>query len=95
LTTWSQDTGLSTVGPILFLLYINDFTSASNLLNFVLFADDTNKFIDHHNPNTLIDLLNTELKLLDTWFIANKLSLDINKTNFVVFTGLGKNMTLA
>jgi len=80
----------SILGPILFLLYINDITSASNLLNFVLFADDTNTFIDHHNLNTLIDLLNTELKLLDTWFIANKLSLNINKTNFIVFTGLRK-----
>jgi len=80
----------SILGPILFLLYINDITSASNLLNFVLFADDTPTFIDHHNLNTLIGLLITELKLLDTWFIANKLSLNISKSNFIVFTGLRK-----
>jgi len=39
---------------ILFLLYIHDIIRSSNLLNFVVFADDTNTFIDHHNLNTLM-----------------------------------------
>ena len=76
----------SILGPILFILYINDIIHVSNILNLILFADDTNIFMTHKNLKSLINLVNQELIRLNCWFIANKLSLNINKTNFIIFT---------
>ena len=65
---------------------INDISqSASPLLSYILFADDTNIFYSHTNLNTLVNTLNTELPKISTWFKCNKLSLNINKTNFIHF----------
>jgi len=80
----------SILGPILFLLYINDIVKVSPLLHFILFADDTNIFMSHRDLPTLIRTLNVELKLLSTWFIANKLSLNVDKTHFIIFRGTRK-----
>ena len=55
--------------------------SASNLLFLILFADDTNVFMSHKDPNCLLDMLNLEMDKLSIWFKANKLSLNLNKTN--------------
>ena len=51
----------------------------------ILFADDTNLFISHNDPDYLNDTLNSELNNLSTWFAANRLSLNLSKTNFMVF----------
>ena len=75
----------SILGPLLFLLYINDISKTSSLLDFVLFADDTNIFYSHPNLNTLVNTLNTELPKISSWFKCNKLSLNINKTHFMHF----------
>jgi hypothetical protein len=75
----------STLGPLLFLLYINDITSCSAVLKFILFADDTNIFFSHKDINILIKTLNQELLKLSMWFRANKLSLNVLKTNFMFF----------
>ena len=75
----------SILGPLLFLLYINDLPNASKLLHFILFADDTNVFASHTSLNHLIDLINTELSLVADWFQSNRLSLNISKTNFILF----------
>ena len=75
----------SILGPLLFLLYINDLTNTTPLLSFVLFADDSNIFCSHHNLNTLVNTLNNELPKLSLWFKCNKLSLNIGKTNFMYF----------
>jgi len=80
----------SILGPILFLIYINDIKNVSNLLHLVLFADDTNIFMADKDLNTLITNLNAELNLLKSWFSANKLSLNIDKTNFIIFSGIRK-----
>ena len=72
----------SILGPLLFLLYINDLTNTTPLLSFVLFADDSNFFCSHHNLNTFVNTLNNELPKLSLWFQCNKLSLNINKTKF-------------
>ena len=55
--------------------------NASNLLFLILFADDTNVFMSHKDPNCLLDMLNLEMDKLSIWFKANKLSLNLNKTN--------------
>jgi len=75
----------SILGPILFLLYINDIASVSKILHLILFADDTNIFLSNDDINVLISILNQELSLINNWFLANKLSLNISKTNFIIF----------
>ena len=71
----------SVLGPVLFLLFINDICNVSNLLKFVLFADDTNIFCSNENVEVLQDTLNRELAKLFVWFSINKLSLNLGKTN--------------
>ena len=88
----------SVLGPLLFLIYINDLPNISKVLNFYLFADDTNIYFEAETPEKLESVLNNELKELYTWLIVNRLSLNINKTNFVVFRPYNKplkhNITL-
>ena len=75
----------SILGSLLFLLYINDLHTSSNILNFILFADDTNLFYSHKNIKTLFSTMNIELIKIDEWFRANKLSLNIDKTKYTLF----------
>ena len=72
------------LGPLFFILYVNDLNNAS-ILDAILFADDTNLFISHNDPVYLTTTLSIELNKLSTWFAANRLSLNLSKTNFMVF----------
>jgi len=83
----------SVLGPLLFLLYINDLPKISNIFQFYLFADDTNIYYEAENLDKLELTINKELKKLHTWLIVNRLSLNINKTNFVVFHPFNKPLT--
>jgi hypothetical protein len=74
----------SVLGPLLFLLYINDFNRSSQTLDFHLFADDSNLFVSNKNILTLEAIMNEELVKVHTWLCANKLSLNVDKTNFVL-----------
>src|SRR6218665_484033 len=75
----------SILGPSLFLLYINDLPNTTPLLHFVLFADDSNVFVSHGSYETLFEIINTELPLVNGWFRANMLSLNISKTSLILF----------
>ncbi len=75
----------SVLGPILFLLYINDFHKSSNLFSFHIFADDANLFYRHRSIDTLQININEELPKIHTWLCANRLLLNIEKTSFVIF----------
>ena len=75
----------SILGPLLFILYINDFVNSTNIFHKVIFADDTNLFTSHRNLLTLQDTVNTGLIKVDAWFKCNKLSLNVNKTNYMLF----------
>ena len=75
----------SILGPLLFLIYINDFASVSNKLYYVLFADDTNVFISGNNFRKLINTLHIELDKLYAWLQSNKLTLNLLKTHYMVF----------
>jgi len=75
----------SVLGPKLFLIYINDISNTSNILKFVLFADDTTILCSHHNFYELIKRVNIELINVCNWFAANKLSLNLTKTNYILF----------
>ena len=80
----------SVLGPLLFLIYINDLPNISDVLQFYLFADDTNIYYEAENINKLESVINKELKKLYTWLIVNRLSLNIDKTNFLVFHPFNK-----
>ena len=75
----------SVLGPVLFLLYINDICNVSNLLKFVLFADNTNIFCSSTSLHDLQDTINRELDKLFAWFSVNRLSLHLGKTNYMLF----------
>jgi len=75
----------SNLGPLLFLLFINDLANVSKNLYFILFADDTNIFFAHHSWETLQQIVNNELILVNKWFLANRLTLNIDKTNIILF----------
>ena len=88
----------SVLGPLLFLLYINDLPNISKKLNFFLFADDTNLYYESDDLLELEKTMNHELKQLSLWLNVNRLALNIAKTNFVIFRGFRKpsnhNVTL-
>jgi len=71
--------------PTLFILYVNDIAYSSTLFHYILFADDTNLLASHKDLTHLVNNVNTELSKTSSWFKANKLSLNINKTNFMLF----------
>ena len=75
----------SCLGPLLFLIYINDLPNISEVLHFYLFADNTNIYYEADTIKKLETVINKKLKKLDTWLIVNMLSLNITKTNFIVF----------
>ena len=75
----------SVLGPLLFLLYINDFSKCSNVFDFHIFADDTNLFYSNSNLAELESIVNYNLKMVSDWLTANKVSLNIDKTNFIIF----------
>ena len=75
----------SILGPLLFLLYINDLAKISNSLFFLMYADDTNVFISGKNLKELETQINKDLISLTEWLNTNKLSLNINKTHYMIF----------
>ena len=83
----------SCLGPLLFLIYINDLPNISEVLHFYLFADDTNIYYEAETVQKLETVINKELRKLDTWLmIVNRLSLNIAKTKFLMFHPYNKPM---
>ena len=64
----------SILGPLIFILHINDLKNVSNALDHIISADDTNLFVSDKNVNTLFTKANLELQKMNEWFKANKLS---------------------
>ena len=71
---------VSTLGPLLFLLYINDLTSASDF-EVSLFADDTCLVLSHKDLTMLEHLCNRELIHINKWFLANKLTANLSNAS--------------
>jgi hypothetical protein len=74
----------SILGPILFLLYINDIQN-STVLKLLSFADDTTIYASSPNINDLVEHTNSEMLKVYKWLCSNKLSLNISKTNYSLF----------
>ena len=79
----------SILGPLLFLIYVNDLPRSTDILKSVLFADDTNllgSYATFTSNSTLnIKKINDELQKVYEWLAANKLSLNVSKTKYMVF----------
>ena len=75
----------STLGPLLFLLYINDLQSVFSKSIAHHFADDTNLLFPAKKLGTIESVINHELKLLVQWLQSNKLSLNETKTELIIF----------
>ena len=89
----------SVLGPLLFLIYINDIPKCLKHSKSIVFADDTTIFASCNNMNTLHNNMNDDLANLINWFKANMLSLNIAKTNYLLFpssklVNVGGNMKL-
>jgi len=76
----------SVLGPLLFIIYINDLRNSLKYSSHILYADDTTLYLIGNNLKELFSKMNEELHLLSTWFKVNKLSLNLEKTNYVVFS---------
>ena len=76
----------SVLGPLLFSIYSNDCTNSLKSYNYILFADDTTIYQSHHDINILRKLVEEQLSNLISWFKANTLSLNVSKTNVIIFS---------
>ncbi len=84
----------SCLGPLLFLLYINDLPQAVPGSNVSIYADDTSLCHQAYDMTQLIEAMNNDLKQLDTWLQGNKLSLNIAKTHSMLVTTKQKHNNL-
>ena len=75
----------SIFGPLFFLFYVNDLNKVSDVLDPIIFADDTNLFYSHQNIKTLFETANSELQGICEWFRANRFYLNVTKTNYALF----------
>ena len=75
----------SVLGPTLFLMYVNDMINCIKYSKLQLFADDTITSLSGRNMHVLFNLLKEEIKNMMSWFKANKLSLNFDKTFYSVF----------
>ena len=91
----------SILGPLLFIIYMNDIHTVSNNLNVILYADDTTltsplcsfTYGGYHDINRVSTLINSEITKISEWLSVNKLSLNANKTKFMIFHNYQKVMT--
>ena len=82
----------SVLGPLLFLLYINDLNQAIKFCKVHHFADDTNLLCLSNSIKKLNKLVNADLKYLVNWLNANKISLNVKKTEVVIFKSKKKKI---
>ena len=78
----------SILGPLLFLIFINDITYSSNIFKCILYADDSTLTMPINKSNAGSDLItiNNELNNIYRWLCANKICLNADKTKYMVFS---------
>ena len=80
----------SVLGPLLFLIYINDLINCSNVGNFILFADDTNIFVSAESRKLAVQKANEILTSVSSYMYANKLHINMKKSCYMHFRPKGK-----
>lgn len=75
----------SILGPLLFLIYINDIPNCSSIFDMIMYADDTTLYCNIDDGGLDSTVLNTELDKISSWLASNKLSLNVSKTKYMVF----------
>ena len=89
----------SVLGPLLFIIYMNDIHTVSDKFSFILYADDTTlispicsfSHCSHNDMNYVSTMINLELTKISDWLAVNKLSLNAAKTKFMLFHNYQKN----
>ena len=74
----------SIFGLLVFLVYFNDLSFSSKILNPIMFANNTNLFYEHKNVIKLFATVNEELMNINDWFMVNKLSLNVGKNEIFI-----------
>ena len=75
----------SILEPLLFLIFVKNLNNSTKVIDPVLFVDNTNLFCTDNNIRTLFETTNQELNQINYWFLANKLSLNVGETKYIVF----------
>jgi len=75
----------SVLGPLVFLIYVNDIVNAIPDEQVKLFVDDTNLFISRKTAQDTVAVTNDCINALYKWFVANRLSINFDKTCYMVF----------
>ena len=76
----------SILGPLLFLIYINDLSKVCTYTTHILISDDSNIFLNGLDIKQIQNTINKELLNISNWLKANKLSLNVKKTHHMIFT---------
>ena len=81
----------SVLGPVLFFMLINDLPNVSKHWTFYLFADDTTIYFESFDLSYIQNIVNRELCKVRKWLEADRLALNIDKTNFVSLSSIRKD----
>lgn len=76
----------SQIGPLCFLIYLNDLSNLLDEAFIIMYADDTSVFFKDANIDNLVDTVNNRMSIMVDWLNANKLSLNVDKTKAMLFT---------
>ena len=76
----------SILGPLLFIIYINDLMNVTSLAKFYMFADDTAIMVKARNTEHLQSIINEVMPLVTKWFQTNRLSLNVQKTHYQIYS---------
>ena len=87
----------SILGPLFFLIYMNDFDRSTNVFKFIMYADDTTLFATLSSTSTrevsnFENCINIELSNVNDWLKVNKLSLNASKTKYMIFRPKNKHI---
>ena len=75
----------STVGPLMFIIYINDIASILQHRKYQLYADDTVLYTSGENIDSITDNMSSDLSRFEDWCTRNKLTMNVKKTKYVLF----------
>ena len=83
----------SNLGPLLYLIFINDLPNCTNFFDFLMFDDDCTitRSLPKYDLAECSGEINSNLKLLENWLKANKIKINADKTKYILFSYRGKS----